>query len=40
LSFSSFKSLDTGGPLTKSALKKGDIQVGLVFSSDGSLGSL
>jgi osmoprotectant transport system substrate-binding protein len=40
LTFSAFKSLDTGGPLTKTALKKGDIQVGLVFSSDGSLGTL
>ena len=40
LTFSSFKSLDTGGPLTKSALKAGTIQVGLVLSSDGSLGSL
>ena len=37
LTFSSFKALDAGGPLTKTALKKGEIQVGLVFSSDGSL---
>jgi osmoprotectant transport system substrate-binding protein len=40
LRFAGFTSLDAGGPLTKTALKKGDIQVGLVFSSDGSLGSL
>ncbi|MCU1672550.1 MAG: Glycine betaine/choline-binding protein of an ABC-type transport system [Frankiales bacterium] len=37
LTFSNFKALDAGGPLTKTALKKGEIQVGLVFSSDGSL---
>ncbi|MCU1600556.1 MAG: glycine/betaine transporter substrate-binding protein [Frankiales bacterium] len=40
LKFSQFKSLDAGGPLTKAALKDGTIQVGLVFSSDGSLGTL
>ena len=40
LTFSSFVSLDAGGPLTKTALKTGRIQVGLVFSSDGSLGAL
>ncbi|MCL1870319.1 MAG: glycine/betaine ABC transporter substrate-binding protein [Promicromonosporaceae bacterium] len=37
LTFSQFKSLDAGGPLTKAALQKGDITLGLVFSSDGSL---
>ena len=37
LQFGSFKALDAGGPLTKSALKSGDIAIGLVFSSDGSL---
>ncbi len=37
LDFSSFVSLDAGGPLTKEALKQGRVQVGLVFSSDGSL---
>ena len=37
LTFSSFTSLDAGGPLTKTALKQGKVQVGLVFSSDGSL---
>jgi osmoprotectant transport system substrate-binding protein len=40
LKFAGFKSLDAGGPLTKQALLKGTVQVGLVFSSDGSLGSL
>lgn len=40
LTFKSFKSLDAGGPLVKAALKDGTIQVGLVFSSDSSLGSL
>ena len=40
LSFSSFLSLDAGGPLTKKALMDGKAQVGLVFSSDGSLGTL
>lgn len=37
LSFSSFKALDAGGPLTKNALKQGQVALGLVFSSDGSL---
>jgi osmoprotectant transport system substrate-binding protein len=32
-----FSSLDAGGPLTKTALKTGQISVGLVFSSDGVL---
>lgn len=31
------KPLDVGGPLTKSALQQGQITLGLVFSSDGSL---
>lgn len=35
-----FVSLDAGGPLTKTALQQGRIQVGLVFSSDGSLSQL
>jgi osmoprotectant transport system substrate-binding protein len=38
--FSEFISLDAGGPLTKQALKQGRIDVGLVFSSDGSLATL
>ncbi|MGF0116213.1 glycine betaine ABC transporter substrate-binding protein [Promicromonospora sp. Marseille-Q5078] len=37
LTFSEFRSLDAGGPLTKAALQKGEITLGLVFSSDGSL---
>jgi osmoprotectant transport system substrate-binding protein len=37
LSIGSFKALDAGGPLTKNALKQGQISLGLVFSSDGSL---
>ena len=40
LKFSSFVSLDAGGPLTKTALKTGKVQLGLVFSSDGSLAQL
>ncbi|WP_291378358.1 glycine betaine ABC transporter substrate-binding protein [Demequina sp.] len=34
-----FSSLDAGGPLTKTALRQGEIAVGLVFSSDGELAS-
>ncbi len=37
LKFKSFKSLDTGGPLTFAALKQGSINIGLVFSSDGGI---
>jgi osmoprotectant transport system substrate-binding protein len=37
LQFASFKALDSGGPLTKAALQKGQISIGLVFSSDGQL---
>jgi len=37
LTFKDFKSLDAGGSLTKGALEKGDIDVGLVFSSDGAV---
>jgi len=37
LNFKDFKALDAGGPLTKTALKNGDIDVGLVFSSDGGI---
>lgn len=32
-----FEALDAGGPLTKAALTTGQVSVGLVFSSDGSL---
>ena len=37
LNFKAFKSLDAGGPLTYAALKNGDINIGLVFSSDGGI---
>jgi osmoprotectant transport system substrate-binding protein len=37
LKFKDFKPLDAGGPLTKAALDRGDIQIGLLFSSDGSI---
>ena len=40
ITFKGFKALDPGGPLTRAALKNGDIQVGLVFSSDGNLNAL
>ena len=36
--FTDFKSLDAGGPLTKSAVQRGQVQVGLVFTSDPALG--
>ena len=38
LKFGEFQSLDAGGPLTKAAIRKGDVVLGLVFSSDGTLG--
>jgi osmoprotectant transport system substrate-binding protein len=37
LKFASFKSLDAGGPQSKSGIQKGLVSIGLVFSSDGSL---
>jgi osmoprotectant transport system substrate-binding protein len=37
LHFKAFKALDAGGPLTFAALKNGDINIGLVFSSDGGI---
>lgn len=37
IQFTGFKSLDVGGPLTKAAIKNGDVQVGLIFSSDPAL---
>ena len=37
LAFDSFRELDAGGPLTKTALQQGEISIGLVFSSDGAL---
>jgi osmoprotectant transport system substrate-binding protein len=40
IKFTGFKALDTGGPLTKNALKNGQIDIGLVFSSDPSIETL
>jgi osmoprotectant transport system substrate-binding protein len=37
LKFKTFRVLDSGGPKTKDALAAGDIDVGLVFSSDGAV---
>lgn len=37
LSFKSFKSLDPGGPLTKTALSKGTISVANIFSTDSTI---
>jgi osmoprotectant transport system substrate-binding protein len=37
LTFAGFTPTDTGGPLTKTAIQKGDVSIGLVFSSDGAL---
>jgi osmoprotectant transport system substrate-binding protein len=37
LKFASFRALDVAGPLTKAALTKGEISVGLVTTSDASL---
>lgn len=37
LEFKELKKLDPGGPLTKGALEKGDIDVGLIFTSDGAV---
>jgi osmoprotectant transport system substrate-binding protein len=37
ITFTDFKSLDAGGPLTRAAITNGDVQVGLIFSSDPAL---
>ena len=37
LKFKSFKALDAGGPLSKNALANGDVNVALIFSSDGAV---
>lgn len=37
LKFAGFSEYDAGGPLTKQAILNGDVSIGLVFSSDGSL---
>jgi len=38
IKFTGFQSLDAGGPLTKTAIRTGKVQIGLVFSSDAALG--
>ncbi len=38
--FTGFTALDAGGPLTKTAIQKGKVQIGLVFSSDGGIQAL
>lgn len=35
LTFKSFKALDAGGPISKVALEKGEVDVALIFTSDG-----
>jgi hypothetical protein len=40
MKFTGFPALDAGGPLTKTAIKQGRIQIGLVFSSDGELSTV
>jgi osmoprotectant transport system substrate-binding protein len=37
LKFKNFKALDAGGPLSKNALANGDVDVALIFSSDGAV---
>ncbi len=37
IKFREFKQLDAGGPLSKSALERGDVDVALIFSSDGAI---
>jgi osmoprotectant transport system substrate-binding protein len=37
LKFTGFTAYDSGGPLTKTAIKQGKVEIGLVFSSDGGL---
>ncbi|MFZ4511395.1 MAG: ABC transporter substrate-binding protein [Candidatus Nanopelagicales bacterium] len=37
LNVGEFVALDAGGPLTKAALQQGEIEVGLIFSSDGAI---
>ncbi|WP_346621486.1 glycine betaine ABC transporter substrate-binding protein [Blastococcus montanus] len=37
LEFAEFRTLDTGGPLTRAAIERGEISLGLVFSSAGFL---
>lgn len=37
ITFAAVEELDSGGPLTKEALENGDIDVGLIFTSDGAV---
>lgn len=37
IKFKAFKALDAGGPLSKNALANGDVDVALIFSSDGAI---
>ena len=37
VTFKDFKALDAGGPLTKAALKQGDVQVANIFSTDSAI---
>ena len=37
IKFKAFKALDAGGPLSKNALKRGDVDIALIFSSDGAI---
>jgi osmoprotectant transport system substrate-binding protein len=37
LTFAGFTPTDSGGPLTKTAITRGEVSMGLVFSSDGAL---
>ncbi len=37
IKFREFRPLDAGGPLSKTALERGDVDVALIFSSDGAI---
>jgi osmoprotectant transport system substrate-binding protein len=37
LEFASFEEFDAGGPLTKAAIQQGEVSIGLVFTTDGSV---
>jgi osmoprotectant transport system substrate-binding protein len=39
INFTGFKALDAGGPVTVAAIRNGNVQIGLVFSSDPALAS-
>jgi osmoprotectant transport system substrate-binding protein len=38
IKISEFKALDGAGPLTKAAIRNGDVVLGVLFTSDGTLG--